>query len=455
MPSHDHPAATLRGRLSECRVLEGLVAEVWEGRSRVLVVRGEAGIGKTALLEYLAAAAAVSGCRVMWTAGIESDVELAYAGVHQFCGPVLGGRGQLPVPQRGALDVAFGLEVGAAPDRFMVGLAVLGLLADAAEQQPQVFLVDDAQWLDQVSAQTLAFVARRLLAERVVMVFAVRETGVAPVLSGLPELMVGGLADEDARALLDVVLQGPVDEGVRERIVAETRGNPLALIELPHGLTPAQLAGGFGLPDTLSLAGGIERRFLERLRPLPGDTRRLLLAAAADPVGDATMLWSAAALMGITIDAAGPAEAAGLVEISSQVRFRHPLVRSAVYRSASAGERREIHRVLATVTDPVLDPDRRAWHRAQAAMGPDEEVAAELEGSAQRAQARGGAAATAAFLERAAALTPDPERRARRGLEAATAKRHAGALSAALAELEFGVFRCCRGPARGRRVRGC
>jgi hypothetical protein len=347
----------------------------------------------------------------------------------------LGGREQLPVPQRDALDVAFGIEAGPAPDRFMVGLAVLGLVAAAAEQQPQVFLVDDAQWLDQVSAQTLAFVARRLLAERVVMVFAVRETGAAPVLSGLPELIVPGLADDDARALLDVVIQGPVDEGVRERTVAETRGNPLALIELPRGLTPAQLAGGFGLPDTLSLAGGIERSFLERLRPLPGDTRRLLLAGAADPVGDATLLWSAAALMGIAIDAAGPAEAAGLVEISSQVRFRHPLVRSAVYRSASAGECREIHRVLATVTDPVLDPDRRAWHRAQAAAGPDEEIAAELESSAQRAQARGGAAATAAFLERAAALTPDRERRARRGLEAATAKRHAGALSAALALL--------------------
>jgi hypothetical protein len=362
-------------------------------------------------------------------------MELAHAGLHQVCASMLGGLQSLPAPQRDALSVAFGMQAGPAPDRFMVGLAVLGLLSEAAEERPQVCLVDDAQWLDHASAQALAFVARRLLAERVAVVFAVRETSDTGGLAGLPELTLRGLAEGDARALLDAVIQGPVDDRVGERIVAETRGNPPALIELPRGLTPEQLAGGFGLPDSTPLASSIEQSFLARLGALAPDTRRLLLVAAADPVGDVTLLWSAARRLSIGMDTIDEAQAADLIRVSSRVHFGHPLVRSAVYRSASASERREIHRVLAEVTDGALDPDRRAWHLAQAAVGPDEPVAAELEGSADRAQARGGAAAAAAFLERATALTPEPDRRAERGLAAATAKRDAGALSAAMALL--------------------
>ena len=445
MPSQ-HRRRVLWGRSSERGLLDRVVAELCAGRSQVWVLRGEAGIGKTALLDYLADQAA--GCHVVRTAGIESEMEFAYAGLHQFCAPLLSGLEGLPAPQRAALGVAFGLQTGAAPGLFMVGLAVLGLLSEAAEERPQVCLVDDAQWLDRVSAQTLGFVARRLLAERVAIVFALREGADTKVLAGLPEVAVRGLPAGDARALLDVVIHGPVDERVRDRIVAETRGNPLALIELPRGLTPEQLAGGFGLPDSIPLASSIEQSFRQRLDALAPETRQLLLAAAADPVGDVTLLWSAATRLGIEMEATEDAESAGLIEIGPQVRFRHPLVRSAVYRSASARERHTIHRTLAEVTDPVLEPERRAWHRAHAAAGPDETVAAELTASADRAQARGGTAAAAAFLERAAALTPDPSRRAERGLLAARAKRDAGAPSAALALL----VEVEHGPPDGRRT---
>ena len=397
------------------------------------MLRGEAGIGKTVLLEYLAEGA--SDCRVTRTAGVESEMELAYAGLHQFCAPFLSSLERLPSPQRGALGVAFGLSVGAAPDRFMVGLAVLGLLSEAAEEHPLMCLVDDVQWLDEVSAQTLAFVARRLLAEPVALVFAVRGSGDGGRIFGLGELVVRGLADADARALLDDVITGPVDELVRERLVAETRGNPLALVELPRGLTPEQLAGGFALPDSLPVATGIEEAFRHRLEALTPDTRRLLLVAAADPFGDVAVLWSAAERFGIGGGAATEAETAGLMEIGSWVRFRHPLVRSAVYRSAAPVDRQRVHRALAEVIDGQHEPDRRAWHRAQAVGRPDEVVAADLESSAERARARGGAAAAAAFLERAVSLSPDPARRAERALAAANAKRDAGALNAATALL--------------------
>jgi hypothetical protein len=348
---------------------------------------------------------------------------------------MLGGLECLPEPQRNALSVAFGLRAGAAPDRLMVGLAVLGLLSEAAEEYPQVCLVDDAQWLDRASAEILAFVARRLLAERVALVFAVRDGGDAELLRRLPELTVGGLPDGAARAFLGALIHGPLDEHVIDRIVAETRGNPLALIELTRGLSPEQLAGGFGLPDSTPLASGIEQSFLQRYNALPAGTRQLLLAAAADPAGDVTLLWSVAACLGIGMEAGSEAEDDGLIEIGPPVRFCHPLARSAVYRSASASERRKIHRVLADVTDAALEPYRRAWHLAQAAAGPDETVADELERSAERARARGGAAAAAAFLERASALTPEPGLRSQRALAAAKAKRDAGALNAALALL--------------------
>jgi DNA-binding CsgD family transcriptional regulator len=422
------PGPGLRGRRSECEVLDGLVEAARGGESRALVVRGEAGVGKTALLEYLSARA--SGCRVERAAGVESELELPFAGLHQLCAPMLDGLERLPGPQRDALRTTFGLSGGDVPDRFVVGLAVLSLLSEAAEEQPLVCVVDDAQWLDQESAQALGFAARRLGAESVALVFAVREP--SEEFAGLPELLVEGLSDGDARALLGSVIRGPVDERVRDRIMAETRGNPLALLELPRGLTSAELAGGFRLPDTIPLAGRIERGFLRRLESLAPQTRRLLLVAAAEPIGDATLLWRAAERLGIGADAAAAAEAVGLIEIGARVRFRHPLVRSAAYRSASVQERQDVHRALAEVTDPEVDPDRRAWHRAQATLGPDEEVAGELERSAGRAQARGGLAAAAAFLERAAALTPEPARRAGRALTAARAKHLAGAPDAAL-----------------------
>ncbi|HTE60787.1 MAG TPA: AAA family ATPase, partial [Solirubrobacteraceae bacterium] len=416
----------LRGRRSECETLDRLLEAVRAGESRALVVRGEPGVGKTALLQYVVERA--SGCRVARAAGMQSEMELAFAGLHQLCAPMLDRRERLPGPQRDALGTAFSLSAGDPPDRFFVGLAVLGLLAEVAREQPLICLVDDAQWLDQTSAQALAFVARRLMAESVAVVFAVRTQSDAPALTGLPELAVEGLHDGDARALLASVISGPLDERVRDRIVAETRGNPLALLELPRGLTPAQLAGGFGLPDAPALSGRIEESFQHRLERLPAETRRLLLVAAAEPVGEPLLTWRAAERLGIGVDAAAPAEAAGLLEIGARMRFRHPLVRSAVYRAAAPEERRAVHRALAEATDPEADPDRRAWHRAHAAPGPDEDVAAELERSAGRAQARGGLAAAAAFLKQAAALTPDPARRAGRALAAAQAKIQAGEL---------------------------
>jgi hypothetical protein len=418
----------LLGRRSESGALDRLLGAVRAGESRALVLRGEPGTGKTALLDYLVEHA--SGCRVARAAGVQSEMELAFAGLHQLCAPMLDRLELLPGPQRAALQTAFGLGPGSAPDRFLVGLAVLSLLSEVAEERPLVCLVDDEQWLDRASAQVLAFVARRLVAESVGLVFAARVP--SDELAGLPELVVKGLREGDARKLLDAALPGPLDAQVRDQLVSEARGNPLALLELPRGVTPAELAGGFGLPGAVPLAGRIEESFRRRLDALPADTRRLLQLAAADPVGDPLLVWRAAGRLGIGTEAATPAANAGLLEVGARVRFRHPLVRSAAYRSATVQERQDVHRALAEVTDPELDPDRRAWHRAQATPGPDEDVAAELEHSAGRAQARGGLAAAAAFLERAAMLTPDPARRAQRLLAAARAQRDAGALDAAL-----------------------
>jgi hypothetical protein len=419
----------LLGRQSECEVLDRLVAGVRVGQSRVLVLRGEAGIGKTALLEQLPAMA--SGFRFARAAGVESEMELPFAGLHALCAPMLGRLPHLPPPQRDALATAFGLAAGPPPDRFMVGLGVLSLLADVAEEEPLMCIVDDAQWLDRVSAQTLSFIARRLLAERVGLVFALREDGDDHELGGLPELAVRGLGELAARLLLDATIPGPLDERVRDRLLAEASGNPLALLELPRGLTPTAVAGGFGLPDSMPLISRIEQGFVRQLELLPGETRQLLLLAAAEPVGDVTLLRRAAELLGIGADEASPAEAAGLIDIGARVRFRHPLVRSAAYRAASVPDRRNVHRALADATDPQMDPDRRAWHRAHAAAGLDETVADELERSAGRAQNRGGIAAAAAFLERAAQLTSDSALRGARALAAAQAKFQSGAPEAA------------------------
>ena len=421
----------LLDRLPERAALSELLDAARAGRSGVLVVRGEPGIGKTALLEYAIESAA--GLRVVRVAGVESEMELAFAALQQLCAPMLDKLAALPDPQRAALGVAFGLSTGAAPDRFLVGLAVLSLLSEAADQEPLLCLIDDAQWLDQASAQALGFVARRLLAEPVALVVASREPG--EEFGGLPELLVGGLCEGDARELLSSVIGGPLDERVRDRIIAETRGNPLALLELPRGVTPAELAGGFGLPELPGgpgLPGRIEDNFRRRLEVLPAATRRLMLVAAAKPAGDPALVWRAAERLGIWAEAVAPAADAGLLTIGERVMFRHPLVRSAVYRAASPPERRAAHQALAGATDPRADPDRYAWHRAQATPGPDEEVAAELERSAGRAQARGGLAAAAAFLERSAALTLDPALRAGRALAAAQATYQTGAFDATL-----------------------
>ena len=425
-------AVELQGRRGECAVLDELLAAVRAGESRALVVRGESGVGKTALLDYLAARA--SGCRVARAPGVQSEMELAFAALHQLCAPMLDRLDLLPGPQREALGTAFGITSGPPPDRFLIGLAVLSLLSDTAGKMPLVCLIDDQQWLDRASAQVLAFVARRLDAESVGLVFAVRATArtVGEELAGLPVLEVAGLREADGRALLESVFTGPVDARVLGRIVAETRGNPLALLELPRALTQEELAGGFGLPGPAALSGRIEESYQRQLYALPAQTRRLVQLAAADPVGDPLLVWRAAERLGIGPASATPGAEAGLVEFGTQVRFRHPLVRSMAYRSASLRERQEVHRALAQATDPLADPDRRAWHLAQAAPGPDDDVAAELERSASRAQARGGMAAAAAFLERAALLTREPDRRAQRLLAAARAKRAAGALEPAL-----------------------
>jgi hypothetical protein len=428
-PAAGGRATGLTGRRSECDVLDRLVDAVRAGQSRALVVCGEPGVGKSALLDYLAGRAA--GCRVERVTGVQSEMELAFAALQQLCAPIRDRLEVLPGPQRDALRTVFGITAGPAPDRFLVGLAVLSLLSDVAGQRPLVCLVDDQQWLDRASAQVLGFVARRLGAESVGLVFAARAPEAE--LAGLPELAVGGLPQADAQVLLDSVLAGPLDERVRSRVVGETRGNPLVLIEWARLLTPAELAGGFGLPSVVPIPSRIDDSFRRRIEALPAETRRLLMVAAADPTGDPGLVWRAAGLLGVGAGAATPAADAGLAEFGARVEFRHPLVRSAAYRSASLRERQDAHRALAQVTDPQVDPDRRAWHRARAAPGPDEDVAEELERSAGRAEARGGLAAAAAFLERAAILTPDQAHRAQRQLAAARAKRHAGALDAALA----------------------
>ena len=414
---------TLRGRDAECAALDGLLEAVRTGESRALVLRGEPGVGKTALANYMIESA--EDIRVVRAVGVESEMEIPFAALHQLCRPMLDRLERLPGPQQEALRVAFGQSGAEAPDRFLVSLAALSLLSEVAEERALLCVVDDAQWLDNASASALAFLARRLLAESIAFVLVTRES--SHELSGLPELVVEGIGEADARWLLTSVIKGTLDERVRDRILAEARGNPLAVLELPRDMTPSELAGGFGLPHAQPLTDRIERSFLRRVQSLPPDTQQLLLTAAAEPLGDVILLWRAAELLSIGPDAVEPAEGAGLIEIGARVRFRHPLVRSAVYRAAALDDRRAAHRALAEATNPEADPDRRAWHRARAATGLDEAVAAELERSADRAQRRGGVAAMAAFLERAAELTPDSADRGARALAAARAELEAGA----------------------------
>jgi DNA-binding CsgD family transcriptional regulator len=425
--SDEAGAPGLTDRRRERELLDGLVDAVRAGESRALVVHGDAGVGKTALLSYLVGRS--HGCRVARAGGVQSEMELAFAGLHQLCAPITDHIGRLPVPQRAALETALGITVGPPPDRFLVALAVLTLLAGVAEERPLLCLIDDEQWLDRASVQALGFAARRLAADRVGLVFATRARG--DELSGLPELEVGGLPDDHARALLDSALPVPLDARVRDLIIAETQGNPLALLEIPRTLSPTELAGGFGLARAAPASGRVEESFRRQLEGLPAQARRLLQLAAADPSGDPVLVRRAAARLGIPAQAAEVVQHSGLLSLGAQVQFRHPLVRSAAYGSASPQVKQEVHGALAAVTDPAADPDRRAWHRAQAVAGPDDDVAAELEGSAARAQARGGLAAAAAFLERSVLLTADPARHAHRTLAAAEANMHAGAFGKA------------------------
>jgi DNA-binding CsgD family transcriptional regulator len=428
----------LRGRIDERAALDRLLTDVRTGHSATLVVRGDAGVGKSALLRYVAEHAA--DFRIAEIAGVECEMELAYAGLHQLCAPLLGQLHVLPEPQRVALGIAFGLTSGNAPDPFLVGLATLTLLAQVADDRPLMCLIDDAQWFDDASGQVLGFVARRLGAESIAMIFAVREWRDSRPFAGLPEVVIEGLSPSDARALLATVVPGRLDTSVRDRIVAETGGNPLALLELPRGMSSAELAAGLGLPNARGVTAQIEEHYIKRIQALPRSTQRLMLLAAADAVGDATTVWKAAENLGIPADAALAAADEQLLEIRTHVNFRHPLVRSAVYRGASADDRRAVHRALAEATDPQKDADRRAWHRAHAAAGPDEEIADELEVCAGRAQTRGGLVAAAALLERSARLSSDLTTRVERLLSAAQAKLQAGAFEGAsslLAEAEF------------------
>jgi DNA-binding CsgD family transcriptional regulator len=422
-----------RGRARERQALDGLLDRVRGGESAVLVIRGEAGIGKTALMRYCARQAA--GCQLARIDGVESEMALPLAALHQLCAPMLTSLGALPKPQQHALRVAFGLAAEPAPDRFVLGLAVLSLLAERAAARPLVCLVDDAQWLDEASSQVLGFVGRRLQAEPVGLLLAVREAAGEGLFPGLPALTLHGLTDEDARALLTAAVPGHLDQRVRDRIVAETGGNPLGLLELAAGMAEAELAGGFAGPRPASLPGQLQDHYLHRVRLLPGPARQLILLAAADPTGDATLLWRAAQTLGLGPDAAAAARAEQLLDVGSRVRFRHPLVRSAAYEAGSPEDRRAAHLALAEATDARADPERRVWHLAAAATGPDEEVAAALEQAAAKIGARAGLAAAAAFLQRSVALTAEPGRHTERALAAALAQLHAGAFDIALALL--------------------
>ena len=432
MPVPRTPA--FRGRARERQALDGLLDRVRGGESAVLVIRGEPGIGKTALMHYCARQA--SGCRLAQIHGVESEMELPLAALHQLCTPMLSSLDALPEPQQRALRVAFGLVAEPAPDRFVLGLAVLSLLAENAAARPLICLIDDAQWLDEASSQVLGFVGRRLLAEPVGLLLAVREAAGERLFPGLPGLPLAGLTDEDAWALLAAAVPGHLDNRVRDRIVAETGGNPLGLLDLARGMSEAELAGGFADPPAANLPGHLRGRlqdhYLRRVRVLPGPARQLMLLAAADPTGDATLLWRAAQKLGLGPDAAAAADAEQLLNIGSQVRFRHPLVRSAAYAAGSPEDRRAAHLTLATATDAEADPERRVWHLAAAATGPDEDVATALEQAAAKIQARAGLAASAAFLRQSVMLTAEPGRHTERALAAALAHLHAGAFDIAL-----------------------
>jgi DNA-binding CsgD family transcriptional regulator len=418
-----------RGQID--RVLEA----ARRGRSAALVLHGEPGTGKTMLLDY--AVESGGGFEIVRLLGIESETEFGFAALHQLLLPFLGGLRSLPAPQRDALAGALGLRRPDSPDRFLVALAALTMLARAAAKWPLLCIVDDAQWLDRESAGILGFIARRLSADAVAMLFVVRGPSERIVeLEGLPWVQIGGLPPDEAGQLLASAVAGRVDRGVSERVIAQTGGNPLGLIDLGGELSREQLAGEISLPDLLPLGGSLQARYLRQVRCLPGETQIFLLAAAADPTGDPALLWRAGEFLGFGVRAAAPAEVEGLLRVSPLVRFRHPLIRSAVYHGATLAERVRVHEALAKATDPQVAADLRVWHRAEAAIGPDEDVAAELERAADRARIRGGWAASARFLTRAATLTPDAESRFRRVLAAAQGETTAGGCVRAQALLD-------------------
>jgi DNA-binding CsgD family transcriptional regulator len=456
LTSPSRAAQRLVGRAAELDVLFGLVDRTSE-RAGALVVRGGPGIGKTALLQAASRHASENGVLVLSTFGVQSEACLACSGLQRLFIPVLagldrlptGGRSTVPIlqdfdrsiadrlehvpcPQREALETAFGLSTTPAPDRFLLGLAVRSLLADVAKGRRLLCIIDDAQWLDAASMQALAFAARRLSWESMAIVFAIREPSDNPDLIGLAQLPVTGLPQKHARTLLATVIPGRLGGRVRDRILAETHHNPLALLEAARSLTASELAEGFALPDIGSLPVGIEEeQYLQRIGELPNGIGQLMVLAAADPTGDAALILRAAQTLKIRPEIVAQAEDEQLLEIGVYIRFPSPRLRTAVYRMATTAERRAAHAALSMASDPESEPDRRAWHRAQAAAGPNEGIAKDLVRCANRAHRHGDVASEATFLEQAAALTPDPSRRASRALSASEAKFEAGDLQAA------------------------
>jgi DNA-binding CsgD family transcriptional regulator len=415
----------LVGRSADCGVLDDLVEAIRGGLSRSLVIAGEPGIGKTSLLRYAARAAV--GVRMVSIAGVESELRLGFAALHRMLVPYLGRIGALPAPQRDALGSAFGLSDGPPADRFLAGLGVLSLLADAAAEQPLIWLVDDAQWLDRDSLEVLGFVGRRLYADSIGLLFGVREPSPGlTALDGLPTRRLGGLDPAAARALLAAAISGSVNARVAARIIAETGGNPLGLREVAALLTSDQLAGRSPLPRRLLVGRRMQGHFLRQVKMLPPATGSLLLLASAASGDDPAALWRAAALLDLGPDAADPAVAQDIISLDPQVAFRHPLIRSAVYEGARSADRCRVHDAWASIAGRDGYPDQAAWHRAAAAVVPDEDVAAGLERSAERAERRGGYAAQATFLARAAELTPDAQHHAVRPFAAARAHLAAG-----------------------------
>jgi DNA-binding CsgD family transcriptional regulator len=423
----------LLGRESECDAIDALLDGARASRSGALVLRGEPGIGKSALLDY--AVAHADGMRVLMGSGVEAESELPFAGMHQLLWPVLDRADELPDVQAGALRGAFGLSADRVDDRFLVSIALLGVLTAVADDEPLLCVVDDAHWLDSASAEALVFVARRLQVDPVALLVAARE-GEARRFEAprLPELALSGLGEREAVALLEAAR---LPAAVRDELVRATGGNPLALHELPTALTADQRAGRSPLDLDLPLTEGIERAFLARVLPLGDDARRLLLLAACDDTGDPGTVLRAAQALDIPGEAFDTAEGAGLLLTDGvHLRFRHPLLRSAVYRGASFGERRAAHEALAAALGDDANADRAAWHRAVVAMAPDDAAADALAATADRAQRRGGHAAAARALERAADLDSDTQRRTDHLLGAAAASALAGRHDTAQALLD-------------------